>query len=232
VQIAILDLAKGDKEKIPVYVKAANVDYRDVLFWASPPPPPASKVNAHSQTVSNMIFRGTDVIYVKGASLSFIQNQLKEFGTLDLVYPDTNTAYEFIILDEIDDWILIGVPSNLSKFLFHDLTLWMTGIKPTHRPQKIIGCSTGNEEAADNYFVIPDENNSFGETIIGYRDDGVSIKVYVPDGTISENIRHSLKHQSVHNFLIEQGVPQQIMPGKKGVEIKSGLKYTVEIRIT
>lgn len=34
VQTAILDLAKGNKEKVAHYAEAARQDYRDVLYWA------------------------------------------------------------------------------------------------------------------------------------------------------------------------------------------------------
>ena len=37
VQLAILNLSKGDEEKLREFVAVAKRDYRDVLFWADNP---------------------------------------------------------------------------------------------------------------------------------------------------------------------------------------------------
>jgi hypothetical protein len=43
VQLAILKLSAGDEDKLIAYVKAAKVDYRDVLMWADEPRPSAEQ---------------------------------------------------------------------------------------------------------------------------------------------------------------------------------------------
>src|SRR5262245_39359330 len=90
------------------------------------------------------LFESERGILVRGLSFDFTLGKVKEYGELS---GGEKQPHLFAVSPVKEGWLLIGVPANMSRYNFHNLACWLTGVTddPEHATDVIAVSFAGSD---------------------------------------------------------------------------------------
>jgi hypothetical protein len=102
-------------------------------------------------------------------------------------YPGDKGAKYNIGFATANDWLLIKFDEQISFNAYHNLVTWLMGMQEDNVvPGSVIGIALHKANKNESYIQYNDTGNTWGDTNIGFFEDGRQFFIYLPESTEKE----------------------------------------------
>lgn len=165
-------------------------------------------------------------ILVRGLSLDFAAGKVVEYGELT---GGEKQPHQLALSAVERGWILVGVPANMTRYNFHNLACWFLGVTgDSEHATDVIAVSVPEGDPEQAYYLVPDEEAK-DAVFMGRREDGASLSVNIPMGTVKVSRGGARLHEPLLDFLRGRDIPESLLAGPSGFEVTPEREVTIEV---
>ncbi len=141
-------------------------------------------------------------------------------------------------------WVLVGIPSEMPRYDFHNLACWFFGESDDLEPhasdqdpdvpaENVVVVLYTHETVEKTYYAIAaddsDSEDSMDIIFHGRRDDGKGVKISVIEDSVKLKKSAFQFTSSTLEYLSRRGVPNGLMPGPNGFRFHPTDEIQIEV---
>jgi hypothetical protein len=143
-------------------------------------------------------------IILKNSSNDYLERKIAS-------YPEIKGTIYNIQISQVYNWTILKFDNQISFYTYHNLVTWLSDTDGSEEdkifPDAVLGISLNKIDVQKCYLFLNDTSNLWGDTSIGFFEDGRQFFIYLPeafekDGNLKLSTEKLIDSMSIYQFLL------------------------------